>query len=164
MFERLSAAGYKVTEPRKRVLAALKEADDPCTAQEVAERAGTSVASTYRVLGLLVELGVVSEVPDPAGEHGTGSGGGGGGGGGSRRYCLCTAEGHHHHFVCRTCHATLDVASEALELAMTEIEAQTGLRVEAHDVTLRGQCPRCQAASATSGVAAGATGRQEAGL
>lgn len=158
MYERLTAAGYKVTEPRKRVLAALVEVGTPCTAQEVAEQAGTSVASTYRVLGLLVELGVAGEVQDePVGEHG-GAGGGNGGGGGGRRYCLCTAEGHHHHFVCRTCHATVDVASDALERAMAEIEAQTGLHVETHDVTLRGQCSRCQPArdaepSATAGEA-----------
>ena len=137
MYDRLTAAGYKVTEPRKRVLAALEETDGPCTAQEVAERADTSVASTYRVLGLLVELGVVSEVPDPTGEHGCA-------GGGCRRYALCSAQGHHHHFVCRTCHATLDVASEELERAMVEIEARTGLHVEEHDITLRGQCSRCQ--------------------
>lgn len=140
MYERLTAAGYKVTEPRKRVLAALEEAGEPCTAQAIAEHAGTSVASTYRVLGLLVDLGVVSEVPDPAGEHGCA-------GGGCRQYFLCSAKGHHHHFVCRTCRATLDVASDALERAVAEIEADTGLRVEAHDVTLRGQCSRCQTAA-----------------
>lgn len=136
-YEQLTAAGYKITGPRKRVLGALEEADTPCTAQEIAEHANTSVASTYRVLGLLVELGVVSEVPDPTGEHGSA-------GGGCRRYSLCSAHGHHHHFVCRTCHATLDVASDALERALADIEASTGLRVETHDVMLRGQCPRCQ--------------------
>ena len=140
MYERLTGAGYKVTEPRKRVLAALEEATEPCTAQTVAEHAGTSVASTYRVLALLVELGVVSEVPDPAGDHGCA-------GGNCHRYFLCSALGHHHHFVCRTCHATLEVASDALEQAVAQIEADTGLRVEAHDVTLRGQCPRCQIAT-----------------
>lgn len=136
-YDQLIAAGYKITEPRKRVLAALEEAHGPCTAQEVAEHANTSVASTYRVLGLLVGLGVVSEVPDSGGEHGCAAGG-------CRRYSLCSAQGHHHHFVCRSCHATLDIASDALERALADIEAHTGLRVEAHDVTLRGQCPRCQ--------------------
>lgn len=137
MYERLTAAGYKMTEPRRRVLAALEGMDEPCTALEVAEQASTSVASTYRVLGLLVELGVISEMPDPDGEHGCA-------GGGCRRYALCSAQGHHHHFVCRTCHATLDIADDALERAVVEIEARTGLRIEEHDFTLRGQCPRCQ--------------------
>ncbi|MGH2516911.1 MAG: Fur family transcriptional regulator [Ktedonobacterales bacterium] len=63
--ERLTEAGYKMTRPRRRVLAALEQAHEPWTAQEVAARAGTGVASTYRVLALLVDLGVVSDVPPP---------------------------------------------------------------------------------------------------
>ena len=60
----LEDAGYRLTEPRRRVLDALREAPGPLTAQDVAERASASVASTYRVLALLVELGLVSETPD----------------------------------------------------------------------------------------------------
>ena len=55
----LEDAGYRLTEPRRRVLDALREAPGPLTAQDVAERASASVASTYRVLALLVELGLV---------------------------------------------------------------------------------------------------------
>lgn len=135
--ERLAGAGYKMTEPRRRVLAALEEANEPWTAQEVAERAETSVASTYRVLALLVELGVVSEVLEGAGQTGCEDGR-------CRRYRLCSMAQHHHHFVCRTCHTTLDVICDALEEALDEVARRTGLRVEAHDVMLRGQCARCQ--------------------
>jgi Fur family ferric uptake transcriptional regulator len=141
MLERLSAAGYKVTGPRRRVLAALHEARQPCTAQEVAELAGTTPASTYRALALLVALGVVSEVADGPAEAGCGAESR------CRRYALCSADGHHHHFVCRSCHATLEVTSEALERALAELERSTGLHVEEHDVMLRGQCLQCQGAS-----------------
>lgn len=141
--ERLVTAGYKLTEPRKRVLAALREATEPWTAQEVAKWAGTSVASTYRVLALLVELGVVSEVTEGAAQQGCADGR-------CRRYRLCSAAEHHHHFVCRTCHSTLDVACEALEEALAELARRTGLLVEAHDVMLRGQCVRCQDAAGQS--------------
>src|SRR5579859_5804 len=134
---RLAEAGYKMTMPRRRVLAALREANEPWTALEVAARAGTSVASTYRVLALLVELGAVSEVLEEATQAGYAEGR-------CRRYRLCSTMGHHHHFVCRTCHATLDVTCDALEKALDEVAVCTGLRVEAHDVMLRGQCVRCQ--------------------
>jgi Fur family ferric uptake transcriptional regulator len=137
VIEQLTTAGYKVTGPRKRVLKALRAAAAPQTAQEVADAAGTSVASTYRVLALLVELGAVSEVDDCC-EPGCCPDNR------ARRYALCSAQGHHHHFVCRSCHATLEVTCEELERAVKEIERTTGLRVEQHDVTLRGQCLRCQ--------------------
>lgn len=142
----LEDAGYRLTEPRRRVLDALRTAGGPLTAQDVAERAGASVASTYRVLALLVELGLVSETPDGGvalpGCEARG-----------RHYALCTAHEHHHHFFCRSCHATLEVASDALERALVELERTTGLRVEQHDVMLRGQCPAC--ARAADGAGAG---------
>jgi|SRR5579884_82878 len=146
MQKRLAAAGYKMTEPRRRVFEALRAAGEPRTAQELAAAAGTSVASTYRVLGLLVALGVAGEVEDVA-EPGGGaewSGAAAGVENRVRRYALCTAEGHHHHFICRSCHAVLEVECEALERALAALGAETGLAIERHDVTLRGQCPRCR--------------------
>ena len=144
----LEDAGYRLTEPRRRVLDALGAAGGPLTAQDVAERAGASVASTYRVLALLVELGLVSETPDGGvalpGCEARG-----------RHYALCTAHEHHHHFFCRSCHATLEVASDALERALIELERTTGLRVEQHDVMLRGQCSACARAAADANIVGG---------
>lgn len=136
MIERVCAAGYKATGPRKRILAALSTAREPLTAAQIAECAGTSVASTYRALSLLSELGVVSETAE--------ANNGGAADPRSRRYLLCTAKGHHHHFVCRSCHATIEVASEALERAVAGMERDLGLRVERHEVTLSGTCARCR--------------------
>lgn len=133
MIDQLSAAGYKVTGPRRRVLAALRSASNPQTALELAERSGTSVASTYRALALLVELGLVSEVEGCAGDSDN-----------CHRYALCSATGHHHHFVCRTCHSTIEIASPVLEAALQDIARTTGLRIEQHELTLRGQCVTCQ--------------------
>ena len=144
----LEDAGYRLTEPRRRVLDALQTAAGPLTAQDVAERAGASVASTYRVLALLVELGLVSETPDegislPGCETR------------GRHYALCTAHEHHHHFFCRSCHTTLEIASDALERALMEMEQVAGFRLEQHDVMLRGQCPACSLATDATGAATG---------
>ena len=147
MVERLTETGHKLTAPRRRVLEALGAAGEPLAAQEVAERAGTTVASTYRTLALLAELGIVSEVEEHGGaapDVSTGSGEWHNEGQWrTRRYALCTLHGHHHHFVCRACHATLDVQSEALERALAELERRAGLDIERHEVLLSGRCPRC---------------------
>ena len=147
IFDRLSAAGYKLTAPRRNILDALRASETPLTALEVAARSGVSVASTYRALALLAALGVVSETTDPCVErmaHGAAGESAADADARGRRYALCTSTGHHHHFTCRACHATLDVSSAALELALSEIEQTTGARIERHDITLAGLCAACQ--------------------
>jgi len=181
--ERLSEAGYKLTVPRRRILAALQSAKRALTAQEVAALADTSVASTYRVLALLVELGVVGETPDLSGESGDGpgddahadatetantasstsdhhgeshhlahriEGSAGDGEARGRRYKLCSASGHHHHFVCRSCHALIEVRCDALERALDELAHESGLAVEHHEVLLSGLCGACRARNAAA--------------
>lgn len=142
MLERLIASGHKLTAPRRRIIDALYAAEGPLAAHEVAARAGTTTASTYRVLALLAELGLVSEIEEPADL--AASTGAGAGESRVRRYALCTHPGHHHHFVCRLCRATLDVESEALERALAELARRDGLAIERHEVLLSGRCPRCQ--------------------
>lgn len=143
MLDRLSHAGYKITEPRRRVLSALREAGEPLTALEVAARAGASVASTYRALTLLARLGVVSELTEAEREsHASGSDAASEARG--KRYALCATREHHHHFTCRGCHATLEVTCDALERALVELEAATGALIERHEVTLRGLCGACR--------------------
>jgi Fur family ferric uptake transcriptional regulator len=134
--ERLIATGYKLTSPRRRVLAALRTAGEPLGAQELAERAGTTVASTYRALALLADLGIASEVPPPGGASTPSEGR-------TRRYALCTINGHHHHFVCRVCHRTLDVQSDVLERAFADLQWRTGVNIERHEVLLSGRCAHC---------------------
>jgi len=142
MLDRLTAAGHKLTTPRRQVVEALRAAEGPLAAHEVAARARTSVASTYRVLALLAELGLVSEVEEPATLSASGAGETR-----TRRYACCTHPGHHHHFVCRSCKATLEVESEALERALAELARRDGLRIERHEVLLSGCCPRCRGAA-----------------
>lgn len=147
ILDRLSEAGYKLTGPRRHILDALRDSGTPLTALEVAARSGVSVASTYRALALLAELGVVSETSDPCAErmaHGAAGESAADADARGRRYALCTSTGHHHHFTCRSCHATLDVSSAALELALSEIEQSTGARIERHDITLGGLCAACK--------------------
>lgn len=144
------SSGHKETGPRRRVLEALREASGPLTAHEIATRTGTSLASTYRVLALLVELGLAGEIAEgesvdervPRDVRG-------------RRYLLCSAQGHHHHFICRACHRMSDVASPELEHALSwgaaALEAETGWRIEEHELTLHGYCAACHPNSTRPG-------------
>lgn len=144
MLDRLSYAGYKITQPRRRVLNALRAASEPLTALEIAERAESSVASTYRTLALLAQLGVVSEAPELVGAGDSHDFRDDAAEARGKRYALCTSEEHHHHFVCRECHATLEFTCDALEQALRELEASTGALIERHEVTLRGICSDCR--------------------
>jgi Fur family transcriptional regulator, ferric uptake regulator len=135
----LRAASYRQTAPRRRILAALRAATTPLTAQEVGRQAGTSVPSTYRGLGLLVRLGMVSAHAD-RGDVPTGD---------ERhvwRYSLCAEAAHHHHFVCQSCHTVLDLVSPRLEEAVSALAQANGLALAEHEVTLRGYCARCRPA------------------
>ena len=96
----------------------------------VATGSGSGVASVYRALALLSELGVLQRVPVA---------------GGSARYELVGPGGdHHHHLVCDDCGATTPFEDEGLERAIGRLSRRTAYSVQAHDVTLHGTCPDCQ--------------------
>jgi Fur family ferric uptake transcriptional regulator len=94
------------------------------------ERKRVGVASVYRALALLAELGLLQRVPVA---------------GGSARYELAGPGGdHHHHLVCDDCGATAPFEDDALERAIGRLSRRTAYAVQAHDVTLHGTCPDCQ--------------------
>jgi Fur family ferric uptake transcriptional regulator len=133
--EVLAAAGLIRGGARERVIALL--ATQPCalTAVEIedelrASGRATGRASVYRVLELLVEHGLVERVElgdgharfeplHPGGAH------------------------HHHHLVCERCGTLVAFDDPGLERAIAEVSKRLGVRVEHHDVLLRGACGRC---------------------
>jgi Fur family ferric uptake transcriptional regulator len=87
-------------------------------------------ASIYRVLELLRAHDLVNrldlgdgiaryEPSHPAGEH------------------------HHHHLVCEQCGKLVAFDDPGLERAISRLSDRLGVRVESHEVTLRGSCGRC---------------------
>ena len=87
-------------------------------------------ASIYRVLELLhahdlvlrvdVGDGVARYEPShPAGEH------------------------HHHHLVCEQCGKLVAFDDPGLERAIDKLSDRLGVRVESHEVLLRGACDQC---------------------
>jgi Fur family transcriptional regulator, ferric uptake regulator len=130
----LSDAGLKRGGARQRVVELL--ASQPCalSAVEIEEALRTSGratgrASIYRVLELLVEHGLVERI---------------GVGDGQARFERAHPGGeHHHHLVCERCGELVAFDDAGLERAIDRLSDRLGVRIESHDVLLRGACRRC---------------------
>ncbi|MHB8657187.1 MAG: Fur family transcriptional regulator [Solirubrobacteraceae bacterium] len=130
----LAAAGLKRGGARERVIGLL--AEQPCALSAVeiedrlrAEGQTTGRASIYRVLDLLVEHGLAERV-----EVGDGQ---------ARFERIVPGDHHHHHLVCDACGRLVAFDDPALEQAIDDLSQRLGVRVQSHDVLLRGCCPEC---------------------
>ncbi len=130
-------AGLRSGAARERVLAVLARRACCATAQELVDElrdgpAPVGLASVYRTLETLDGLGLVHRLDV---------------GDGTARYEAAHAGGHHHHHViCSGCGAVAQFEDEALERAISALEARLEYAIDAHDVVLRGACPACRAA------------------
>lgn len=130
----LSQAGYRLSEPRKRVMQLLLNDRKPLTPLAIHHtlmRQGIrlGVVSVYRALALLASLGLVTVVYQPDGSAG---------------YVTAT-KGHIHHILCQKCYRTLEfVGSEDLTTLFKRVEAETSFKVNDHLFQLYGVCPECQ--------------------
>ena len=86
-------------------------------------------ASIYRVLDLLAEHGLVERVAVGDGQ--------------TRFECVHPGGHHHHHLVCEQCGRLVAFDDPGLERAIDGLSERLGIRVESHDVLLRGACGRC---------------------
>jgi Fur family ferric uptake transcriptional regulator len=131
----LARAGLKHGGARQRVIDLL--AREPCALSAVeiedALRAAgkpTGRASVYRVLDLLVDHGLVERVAV---------------GPGLARFERAHPSGeHHHHLVCEQCGRLVAFDDPELEQAIDSLSERLGVRVEHHDVVLRGACEQCE--------------------
>jgi Fur family transcriptional regulator, ferric uptake regulator len=133
--EVLARAGMKRGGARERIVDLL--AREPCALSAVeiedalrAQGKPTGRASIYRVLDLLVDHGLVERVAV---------------GQGLSRFERSEAGGeHHHHLVCERCGRLVAFDDPALERAIDNLSERLGVRVEHHDVVLRGACEQCE--------------------
>jgi Fur family transcriptional regulator, ferric uptake regulator len=130
----LAHAGYRSSAPRNAVVEALAELGCSVTAREIADllreqRRGVGLASVYRALDLLDRLRLVQRFD--VGE-------------GVFRYEPAHPGGeHHHHLVCQTCGNVSAFEDPGLERAIERLSRRVDYSIDAHDVTLRGECPAC---------------------
>ena len=52
-------------------------------------------------------------------------------------------DGHHHHLVCESCGAVTPFTDHELEHTIRELSRRVPMRVNEHEIVLRGACPDC---------------------
>lgn len=131
----LEREGYRLSGPRSAVVETLASLGCSVTAKEIADtlhRSGqdVGVASIYRTLDLLDKLRLTRRVDSAEGV--------------ARYEPVEPGGGHHHHIVCDTCGEVSAFEDPALEHAIERLAGRVDYAIDAHDVTLRGECPACR--------------------
>jgi Fur family ferric uptake transcriptional regulator len=132
----LREAGFKLGAARTTVIEVLA-AQSCCLApseiheQVRVQRPGVGIASVYRALETLTELGLVHRLEL---------------GGGSAHYEPAAPTGdHHHHLVCGDCGKVEAFSDDRLEVVIENVSKTASFRIDDHDVVLRGRCDGCAA-------------------
>ncbi len=126
---RLNEAGFRAGAARRQVIELLGGESCAVTALEIDRRLpGVGRASVYRTLEQLEQLELVHRV-DVGGEVAA--------------FERHDPAGHHHHMVCVRCGNLSPFSDPPLERAIEAIGERAEFEVLAHDVLLRGVCPRC---------------------
>ena len=133
--ETLQQAGLRSGGARRAVVEFLEEQDCCLSVQEIHDgiRAGSGragIASVYRALDTLAELGLVQRV-----DFGDGV---------SRYEPAHPDREHHHHVVCDDCGRVEAFADDTLESALGRVAGRLGFAMGAHEVVLRGACDDCR--------------------
>ena len=129
LIDAIGGRRYRITHPRRQVIASIAEKDTNFTAEELhAELNGVGRATVYRTIKLLVEQGLLCKISLPDG---------------SPRYML-TMSGHHHHLVCVSCGLVSEFHESEIEQLLSEWEASGKGTVVGHRIEVYVVCTACQ--------------------
>ncbi len=133
--------GYRITASRSAILDVLSKKRCHLTAEDVffevrKIQKGIGIATVYRTLDLLVQMGLVCKFDF---------------GDGRARYELASGEkGHHHHLICRNCGRIInydDFLTEETGLVKKiekELSQKHSFEIDAHQLDFYGLCKDCQ--------------------
>ena len=130
----LQEAGVKPGAARAAVIDVIADQQCCLSADAIHEevrrrRPGVGIASVYRALQTLTELGLVHRLDLRSG---------------GARYEPAQASGdHHHHLVCGDCGKVEAFSDDRLELAIHGVSQAAAFRIDEHEVVLRGRCATC---------------------
>ena len=133
MLEKLRERKFRITPQRLAVVKILAESKGHPSVEAIYEEVRkdfptTSLATIYKTVSLLKELGEVLELGFPEG---------------SNRY-----DGNkpypHPHIICVKCKKIIDPDLTGIESLSEEVSQKTGFRVLNHRVDFFGLCPDCQ--------------------
>jgi Fur family ferric uptake transcriptional regulator len=133
LIERLRKQGYRLTPQREMIVEAVAHAGHHVTAEEVHEqvRARTSavnVATVYRTLDLLVELGLISRADLGAG----------------RVTYASPIHGPHCHLVCRRCGHVIEADHEIVVPLDRFLRDQYHFVADLDHLAISGLCADCE--------------------
>jgi Fur family transcriptional regulator, ferric uptake regulator len=125
----------RTTRQRTAVLAALRRASEPVSAQDLHAELGRTVglATVYRTLQGLVDTGQVDVFRRDTGEA---------------LFRLCNPV-HHHHLVCQRCGRVEEIDACEVEPWAVRVGRRRGFSVTGHQADVFGVCAGCQRARAT---------------
>jgi Fur family transcriptional regulator, ferric uptake regulator len=132
----LQESGFKPGQARAAVIDALADQECCLSVPEIHDRvrrtrAGIGMASVYRALETLTELGLVHRLELGAG--------------GAHYEPAAPTGDHHHHLVCGDCGRVEAFSDSGLEHAIAGVSETAAFEVARHDVVLRGRCDDCAA-------------------
>jgi Fe2+ or Zn2+ uptake regulation protein len=130
----LSNAGVKPGSARAAVIDVVADQycclSAPAIHEEVRRRRpGVGLASVYRALQTLTELGLVHRLDLRSG--------------GAQYEPAQPSGAHHHHLVCGDCGRVEAFSHDELERAIDTVSEASAFRIDEHDVVLRGRCEGC---------------------
>lgn len=132
LIEALREKGYRVTPQRAIILEAIGSLSGHVTAEQIFEVVKQhspyiSLATVYRTLDLLQELGLITES-----HMGTAT----------SHFALRT-HGTHHHAVCRICKQSVELPDDYFQAVETRIRTEFNFVVDANHVVIFGWCEHC---------------------
>ncbi|WP_456453053.1 Fur family transcriptional regulator [Hydrogenimonas sp.] len=136
--ETLRKSGLKKSAQRELVLRLLFESDAHLNAEQVMEllkqkygiRVG--IATVYRVLALLEEIGIVSSIQLGSGD--------------TKYYELNLMKEHHDHMICQKCGKVVEFYDERIEKLQEKIANEHDFSLREHTMILYGICGECRKA------------------
>ena len=137
MLARMTARGFRSTQPRRAVVEAFVRSRRYLTARELHEKlaaaresSGTQaigLATVYRTLEVMREIGAATEQVQASGEI---------------AYLYCPIE-HHHHAVCTKCHRVEDVPCASITRFENTLAHDLRFTLTQHRMEFFGICRSC---------------------
>ena len=137
----LKSRGYRITQPRRKVLELLSKTEtalSPYEIKDLLDTAGEKVdtVSIYRILECLEENHLIHRILTSGKVHKCNLE--------DEEDCHLEQEDHcHHNLICRSCGAIEEVHCPGLSPLEKDLAQQAGFTIEAHHLEFSGLCRKC---------------------
>lgn len=137
----LKNRGYRITQPRRKVLELLERSEtalSPYEIKDLLDAAGEHVdtVSIYRILECLEDNHLIHRVLTSGKVHKCDLE--------REDHCVLEQADHcHHNLICRVCGAIEEVHCPGLSPLEQAVAQQAGFKIEAHHLEFSGLCSKC---------------------